>query len=320
MGRRKRGRGVSGILLLDKPAGLSSNGALQRVRHLFDAAKAGHTGSLDPLATGVLPVCFGEATKFTQYLLDADKAYSATFCFGVTTTTGDGDGEVIAEQDASGLTREQVAAAMAGFRGDILQVPSMYSALKRDGQPLYKLARQGIEVERKPRPVTIYSYELAAFRPGPRGEAGMEIRCSKGTYVRSLAEDLGRELGCGAHVARLRRTSVAGFDVADATTLEQLQQLREAGGVEALDALLKPVDIAVDHLLAVHLDGHTAWYFRRGQPVVAGGAYRDGAEGDIVRVFEDDGRFLGLGEVLEDGRLAPRRLIVEDQPGGALSG
>lgn len=309
--RKQRGRPVKGILVLNKPAGITSNAALQRAKYLFYAAKAGHTGSLDPLATGVLPVCFGEATKFTQFLLDADKGYRSTFRLGVATKTGDADGEIVKEQDAIGITQQQVEAVIANYRGDILQIPSMYSALKKDGQPLYKLAREGIEVEREARPVTIYHYELIEFRPGMHPEVDVHIRCSKGTYVRTLAEDLGRDLGCGAHVAKLHRTEVAGFTDNDAVALHELEKLREGVRGEDLDYLLKPVDRAVDHLMAVELDSSTAWHLRRGQPVMAQQAYRDAVEGDIVRIFEDDGLFLGVGEVLEDGRLAPRRLVVE---------
>lgn len=311
MARRKpRGRPVSGILVLNKPAGMTSNDALQRAKYLFYAAKAGHTGSLDPMATGVLPICFGEATKFTQFLLDADKCYTSTFRFGVTTRTGDAEGEVVSETSAAGISREQVEAAIEGFRGDIMQVPSMYSALKKDGVPLYKLAREGVEVEREARPVTIYSYQLLDFRPGEQAEADVEIRCSKGTYVRTLAEDLGAALDCGAHVIALHRTAAGCFSDEDAITLSQLEALREGKRGEDLDFLLRPVDMAVSHLMSVDLPDSTAWYFRRGQPVVAPEVYRDAREGDIVRIFASDGLFLGVGEVLEDGRLAPRRLVV----------
>ena len=309
--RKSRGRPVNGILVLNKPAGITSNDALQKAKYLFYAAKAGHTGSLDPLATGVLPICFGEATKFSQYLLDADKGYESTFRFGVATKTGDADGEVVDTTPAPDLTSEQVEAAMAPFRGDILQVPSMYSALKKDGKPLYKLAREGIEVEREARPVTVYRYELLAFRPGEFPEADVAIRCSKGTYVRTLAEDLGQALGVGAHVTRLHRNEVAGFTDAESIGLEELAALREGRRGEDLDYLLKPMDCAVDHLLTVELDASSTWYFRRGQPVMARQAYREAQEGDIVRTLGDDGQFLGVGEVLEDGRLAPRRLVVE---------
>ena len=195
--RRNRGRSVNGIFLLNKPLGLSSNQALQRVKNLFDANKAGHTGSLDPLATGVLPICLGEATKFSQFLLDSDKHYRSTFTLGVRTETGDCDGTVRQEQDASTVTEAQIELAIEAFRGDILQIPSMYSALKHNGQPLYKLARQGIEVEREARPVTIFKYNILGFRPGPKAELDVEVHVSKGTYVRSLAEDLGMLLVAG---------------------------------------------------------------------------------------------------------------------------
>lgn len=317
MARRKpKGRPVDGILVLNKPQGITSNDALQKAKYLFYAAKAGHTGSLDPMATGVLPLCFGEATKFTQFLLDADKSYQSTFRFGVTTRTGDADGEITSESDASGLTAEQVEAAIEGFRGAILQVPSMYSALKKDGQPLYKLAREGIEVEREARPVTIYSYKLLAFRSGEHPEIDVEIRCSKGTYVRTLAEDLGQALGCGAHVIRLHRNGAGAFTDADAISLEQLQALRENCRGEDLDYLLHPVDKAVSHLMPVELAESTAWYFRHGQPVVTPQVYRDAREGDIVRIFGYNGDFIGVGQVLEDGRLAPRRLVVEHRAAG----
>ncbi|HLS99081.1 MAG: tRNA pseudouridine(55) synthase TruB [Porticoccaceae bacterium] len=314
MGRRKqRGRPVNGILVVDKPAGITSNDTLQKAKYLFYAAKAGHTGSLDPMATGVLPICFGEATKFTQFLLDADKCYLSTFRLGVTTTTGDAEGEVIETRSAAGIDAARVEDAMAAFEGDILQVPPMYSALKKDGVPLYKLAREGIEVERQARPVTIFSYQLLAFRAGEVAEADVEIRCSKGTYVRTLAEDLGAALGCGGHVSRLHRSAAGCFTDADAISLDALTALREGRRGEDLDHLLKPVDTAVAHLMAVDLPESMAWYFRRGQPVMAAKAYREAREGDIVRIFES-GAFIGVGEVLEDGRLAPKRLVVDDNP------
>jgi len=206
MARRRRGRSLDGILVLDKPSGVSSNRALQMAKRLYGAAKAGHTGSLDPLATGVLPLCFGEATKFSQFLLDADKAYESTFVLGVATATGDAEGEVQVTGDASAVTEADVAAALDTFRGEIEQVPSMYSALKHQGQPLYKLARQGKEVERKTRRVVIKQLDLRAFRGGAQAQVDIYLECSKGTYVRSLAEDLGAVLACGAHVSRLRRT------------------------------------------------------------------------------------------------------------------
>lgn len=308
--RRQKGRPVDGILVLDKPAGLTSNEALQQVKYLFYAAKAGHTGSLDPLATGVLPVCLGEATKFTQFLLEADKVYQSTFSFGLTTETGDSDGEIIGRRDASGLSREALEAAIEPFRGEIEQVPSMYSALKHKGQPLYKLARQGIEVEREARKASIYRFELLDFRPGEVAEAEVEIHCSKGTYIRTMAEDLGKALGVGAHVSRLRRTAAGPFTLDDAVPLPQLEALREGKRGEDLDFLLQPLDAAVGDCQAVELPESTAWYFRRGQPVTAPSVYRSAEEGDIVRIFCDGGGFLGVGEVLDDGRVTPRRLVA----------
>ena len=310
MGRRRKGRPVDGILLLNKPLGMSSNGALQKVRYLFFAAKAGHTGSLDPLATGVLPICLGEATKFTQFLLDADKHYQATFRFGMATASGDAGGEIVSEKGATDLTVNQLEAVLADFRGDISQIPSMYSALKHQGQPLYKLAREGIEIEREARPVTIYSLVLTAFRPGKFAEADVEIHCTKGTYVRTLAEDMGAQLGCGAYVSKLHRNIAGPFDEADTITLEELEALRENHLAEELDYLLKSMDAGIKHLMAVDLPEDTAFYFRQGQPVMAPQAYREGEEGDIVRVFETEGPFLGVGEVTDDGRVAPKRLVV----------
>lgn len=315
MARRTRGRAVNGILVLDKPAGVTSNRALQQVKRLFNASKAGHTGSLDPFATGVLPICLGEATKFTQFLLDADKGYRCTIRFGVATATGDIDGDVVSRGDASGLTREALQAAINGFRGDILQVPSMYSALKHQGRPLYELARAGVEVERKARPVTVHALDLLGFRPGSEAEADLAIHCSKGTYVRTIAEDLGAALGCGAHVTVLRRTLAYPFTLERAVTMEQLEALRDAEdssgqSFAGLDALLFPMEQAAGDLAEVELTTDMAWYLRHGQPVMAPQVYRCAAEGDIVRIFTEDREFLGVGEVLDDGRVAPRRLVV----------
>ncbi len=310
MARRRKGRSVNGILLLDKPLGVSSNGALQKVKYLFFAAKAGHTGSLDPLATGVLPICLGEATKFTQFLLDADKYYRATFRFGIATASGDADGEVLSENGAADLTAKQVESVLAGFRGDISQVPSMFSALKHNGQRLYKLAREGIDIEREARPVTIFSFEMTDFRPGDFPEADVEIHCSKGTYVRTLAEDIGAKLGCGAYVSKLHRNAAGPFDETDTITVEELEALRQEHPAEELDYLLKPMDAGIKHLMAVDLSEDTAFYFRQGQSVMAPQVYRDSEEGDIVRVFEAEGPFLGVAEVTDDGRVAPKRLVV----------
>ena len=289
---------------MDKPAGISSNDVVQQAKRLFGAQKVGHTGSLDPLATGVLPLCFGEATKFSQYLLDADKKYWAQVRLGITTETGDADGEVIAQADASSVTPAQAVAALETFVGEIEQIPSMYSALKHQGQPLYKLARKGIEVERAPRQVSIYSAELLQF-----SEASIELRvhCSKGTYIRSLAEDLGAALGCGAHVSALRRLAAGPYEEGQATTLAELC---ETNDIQEMDALLLPVSSAVDSWPAVRLHEDTAHYVRQGQPVQVAHAPTDG----WVQIFElaEEDRFLGVGEILTDGRVAPRRLVAND--------
>lgn len=311
--QRPRGRPVDGILILNKPQGITSNDALQQVKYLYYAAKAGHTGSLDPLATGVLPICLGEATKFTQFLLEADKTYQSTFCLGVATETGDSDGETVGSNDASAVTQAQLEQAIEAFRGEIKQVPSMYSALKHNGQPLYKLARQGITVEREARDAHIYSYEILAFRPGEKAELDVEISCSKGTYIRTLAEDLGKAVGCGAHVLRLHRTVAGPFREEESITLEQLEVLREGKRGEDLDFLLKPLDAAVSDAIAVELTESMAWYFRQGQAVMSPEVYRQSEEGDIVRIFHTDGGFMGVGEVLDDGRVKPRRLVASVQ-------
>jgi len=275
-------------------------------KRLYFAAKAGHTGSLDPLATGVLPLCFGEATKFSQFLLDADKAYQSTFMLGVATATGDAEGEVVETSDASHITEADVSRALAAFRGEIEQVPSMFSAIKQDGQPLYKLARQGIEVERKARKVVIKQLELRAFRGGDKPEVDIYLECSKGTYVRSIAEDLGRALGCGAHVSALRRTRAGPFSIADSVSMTTLEALKSNEQVAEMDALLLPADTALGGLPLVRLSESGGYYIRQGQPVQVPNAPSDG----MVRVALETGEFLGVGEILDDGRVAPRRLIV----------
>ena len=311
MGRRKaRGRPVNGVLLLNKAAGMTSNDALQQAKHLLYAAKAGHTGSLDPLATGVLPLCFGEATKFSQFLLDADKRYRTTFQLGAFTTTGDSDGEVLEAVSAAHITRPQVEQALAAFRGAIEQVPPMYSALKHNGEPLYRLARQGIEIERQPRPVTVYDLALLDYRPGETGQLDLDIHCSKGTYVRSIAEDLGRALGCGAHVVCLHRTQAGPFFDSDSISLEQLRAERGEGRAETLDHHLLSIDATVQDLAAMTLSADSAYYFRQGNPIMDPQVYRIGGEGDMVRVFAENGDFLGVGFLDEEGRVAPKRLVV----------
>lgn len=306
--RRRRGRRISGVLLLDKPAGLTSNGALQRVKRLFDAEKAGHTGSLDPLATGVLPLCFGEATKFSQYLLDADKRYLTTIQLGVSTDSGDSDGKVIATGEVPALYAEVIEACVAQFRGPIDQLPSMFSAIKVDGQPLYKLARQGIEVERKIRQVMIHELLVKDFGDDT---LTLEIACSKGTYVRTLAEDIGKVLGCGAHVIALRRSGAGPFTIDQTVTMETLEAMMADKGHEGLDGLLLPAWDAVAEWPLVKLPSVAADFFKQGQAVQIARAPTNG----WVRIFsegpdEQAHEFLGVGEILEDGKVAPRRLVA----------
>lgn len=298
---KKIRRDVSGILLLDKPHGFTSNAALQKVRWLLNAEKAGHTGSLDPLATGVLPLCFGEATKFSQYLLDADKGYEALMQLGATTATGDAEGNVLLRREVQ-VGRAEIEAALPRFRGPISQIPPMYSALKRDGQPLYKLARAGEVVEREPRSVTIARLELLAFE---QDQVRLAVDCTKGTYIRTLVEDLGEVLGCGAHVIELRRTKAGPFGLDRTVSLEELEQAHAEGGNEALDRFLIPSDSGLEHWPLLQFSEHSAYYWLHGQPVRAPDAPKFG----MVRVQDHNGRFIGIGEVSEDGRIAPRRLI-----------
>jgi tRNA pseudouridine55 synthase len=304
MGRRQRNahlRKVNGILLLDKPAGLTSNAALQAVKQLYRARKAGHTGSLDPLATGLLPICFGEATKISGFLLNADKDYQVTCKLGERTSTGDAEGELLEQRPVTGVTEKKVRKAMEGFIGDIEQIPPMYSALKHKGERLYKLARQGIEVEREARPVTIFEMELLDFS---LPEATFRVHCSKGTYVRTLIEDMGELLGCGAHVVGLRRLGVGPFDSSGMIDLPGLEVL--AGpALGELDRLLLPLESGLAHWPGVRLSGDAAFYLRQGQPVLVPNAPTTG----WVRIYEGETQFLGMGEILDDGRVAPRRLM-----------
>jgi tRNA pseudouridine55 synthase len=293
---------VSGILLLDKPLGLTSNDALQRVKRLYQARKAGHTGSLDPLASGLLPLCFGEATKLSAYLLDADKRYWVKVKLGVTTTTADAEGEVVRERPTTTVTLEAIEAVVAGFVGQIEQLPPMYSALKYQGQRLYKLAREGVEVPREPRKVTIHSIDLGPFAGD---EFEMTVHCSKGTYVRTLAEDIGERLGCGAHVSGLSRTGVGPYDAAQMVTMAAVEAAAEAGEA-ALDALLLPLDSAVGHWPEVRLSADSAYYLKLGQAVLVPRAPTRG----WLRLYDQAGGFLGVGEIEDDGKVAPRRLMI----------
>jgi len=298
---RSRGRDVDGFVLLDKPVGVSSNDALQRVKRLLGARKAGHTGSLDRLASGLLPICLGEATKISGVLLNADKHYLATFRLGERTTTGDAEGEVIERRPTEGIDRRAVERAIAKFLGTIEQVPPMHSAIKYQGRPLYKLAHRGIEVDRLPRRVTVYAFDLLSMEGT---DLRVSVRCSKGTYVRTLAEDVGATLGCGAHVAALRRVGSGPYQDPEMVTLEHLEGLA-ARGLAALDSVVLPIESAVGDWPDIRLPEDVAYYLRQGQPVLVPRAPTRG----WVRLYGGDARFLGVGEVLDDGRIAPRRLF-----------
>ncbi|MBI3774974.1 MAG: tRNA pseudouridine(55) synthase TruB, partial [Gammaproteobacteria bacterium] len=293
----KKGRNVHGVLLLDKPMGMTSNGALQVVKRLFNARKAGHTGSLDPLATGVLPLCLGEATKISGFLLDATKGYRSIFKLGVRTDTGDADGSIIASHPVGVLSLETINAVLARFAGEIVQIPPMHSAIKQNGVALYKLAHQGREVERPPRSVTIHELTLLRFE---NDELEVSVRCSKGTYIRVLAEDIGSALGCGAHVAQLRRDVVGPYTLTQAVTLQQLQDAAQQG-IADLDARLLPIDSALVDWPGVKLSDDAAYFLKRGQTVFIPRTSDRG----LVRLFNGQMNFLGIGQVLDDGRVAP---------------
>jgi tRNA pseudouridine55 synthase len=303
--RRAKGRDVDGILLLDKPTGMSSNAALQTVKRMFNANKAGHTGNLDPLATGLLPICFGEATKISSYLLDSDKRYIGTCKLGVRTRTADSEGEVLETRPVGNLTEQQVKQVLQGFIGQIEQIPPMHSAVKINGTPLYKLAREGKEIERKSRRVSIYRLEMLRLEGD---ELDIDVHCSKGTYVRTLAEEIGEALGCGAHLNALRRTASGPFELEQAVTMAELAHLAE-DGYEALDSLLLPPEEALSDWPMVSLSQNSAYYLQQGQAVQVPKAPSSG----WVRLRRDDGQFLGIGQILEDGRVAPKRLIKAAQ-------
>lgn len=297
---RRTFRKLNGILLLDKALGVSSNRVLQDARFLFQAEKAGHTGSLDPLASGMLPVCFGEATKVSAFLLDSDKRYLTTAALGYVSTTGDAEGEKINPRPVPFLDDAQIESVLSGFRGEISQIPPMHSALKKNGQPLYKLARQGLEVEREARTVAIHSLKLLA-----RTETSLtlDVTCSKGTYIRTLVEDIGEALGCGAYVSMLRRESVDPFSTYPMHTQDSLRQLAEQGR-DALDAVLLPMDTALPGVPAMTLTGENVTRIRQGQRIPV----QDHASSPLLRLYTEQGSFIGLGAV-EAGVLHPKRLL-----------
>lgn len=305
MARRRKGNIVNGILVIDKPLGFSSNGILQHVKRAYYAQKAGHTGALDPEASGVLPLCFGAATKFSSYLLDADKAYDCTITLGEIRVTGDAESDIAKEVDASHLTEDAILAVLETFKGPITQVPPMYSALKQNGKPLYELARQGIEVERKARDITIRELRLNSFRPGIKAEIDISVLCTKGTYIRSLAEDIGDSLSVGGCVKVLRRTASGPFTLAQAVSIEEIDTLVEQRDFEFLKAKLLAVDAPLQHFPEVVLDDDLSFYIKRGNAVQVANAPLDG----LVRLRCETNGFLGLGEILDDGRVTPRRLV-----------
>ena len=302
--RRRPQRKINGIFLLDKPVGISSNGALQQVKRAFGARKAGHTGNLDVLATGLLPICFGEATKVCAFLLDADKRYIADIKLGEVTETGDSEGEVIRRVERFSVDIEAATRVAANFTGEIEQVPPMYSALKQDGQRLYKLARQGIEVERKPRKIVIRSLSVTGLH---EGILSIDVSCSKGTYIRTLAEDIGDALGCGAHVKSLRRTEAGPFSIEAALSVSQVHDIADGVDSEAmLDEKLLPLDRALINFPDIELSEEMAFSITRGQAVRIADAPVEG----FVRLYRPKREFIGVGAVLEDGRIAPRRMMA----------
>ncbi len=308
MARRiKRGRPVDGVLLLDKPIGMTSNAALQAVKRLFQARKAGHTGSLDPLASGMLPICLGEATKISSFLLDADKRYRVGMRLGICTETGDAEGEVSYRHEGTiDFPRPVIEEALTGFVGRIDQIPPMYSAVKVNGRPLYESARKGIDVERKSRQVDIHELRLLAH---DGVDLEIDVACSKGTYIRTLVEDIGRALGCGAYVTALRRPEVAGFGSGEMLTFERLEAIAAEGELAALDALLINASEVLSHWPAVSLNADMTFFVTRGQAVQVPNAPTSG----WVRLFAGDERFLGMGTILDDGRVAPKRMMQANQ-------
>lgn len=302
MARHKKGRSISGILIVDKPTGRSSNHVLQQVKRLFDAKKAGHTGALDPLATGVLPICLGEATKVSSYLLDADKRYHVTCQLGAITDSGDSDGQILSTSDIPHFSEQDVLNLLPDFTGEQDQVPPMFSALKHQGQPLYKLARQGIEVERKSRRIIIYKLQLLSITSD---SFTLDVECSKGTYIRTLVEDISHALGSGGHVTMLRRISAAGYTLKQAISIEQLEKIAEQG-LARLDKALLPTENALPDWPSIDATNDMVDALRHGQTIIVNQPF----ESTKVRLFDSNKQFIGLGEMTEQGIVAPKRVFV----------
>ncbi len=302
--RNPKGRDINGIVLLDKDTGLSSNAALQKVKRLFFAKKAGHTGALDPLASGILPICLGQATKIAGFLLDDDKRYFVRGQFGQITDTGDSEGRIIKTQPFEHLTDEEIRIAVNQFVGDISQVPPMYSALKKDGKPLYKLARQGIEIDRPARPVTIHQIDYLDYE---QGVVSLEVSCSKGTYIRTLIEDIGNQLGCGAHVVELRRTGFSHVDILQTIKFSELENLATED-YQLLDEKIFATEDMLPNLSSVYLDKQQSIDIKFGKQIQPPSkAWELGIK---VKLFDENKKFLGIGELTEDSAIQPKRLFV----------
>ena len=312
MMRIKRGRAVSGVLVLNKDQGMTSNFALQKVKRIFNARKAGHTGSLDPLATGVLPICFGEATKFSSFFLNASKKYHATIVLGIETDTYDSEGIVVKKTVSRDVSESHVQNVINKFEGELLQIPPMYSALKYKGKPLYKLARKGINMERSPRNVSIYEIELLQFREKEHVEIDIFVHVSKGTYIRSLAHDIGKALGYGAHISSLHRTGAGKFMENDSYKIDDIEIIKESGGLESLDTKLLSLENVMREDDLVEVTSEMGISFCLGQSVNVKENFRKDQEGDIVRVFDDKGTFLGTGCCQENGIISPKRVVCVD--------
>ncbi len=304
--RKKSGRDLTGILIVDKPSGVSSNRVLQIVKRLYQANKAGHTGTLDPLASGVLPICLGEATKLSTHLLDADKIYQVTCRLGIATNSGDSDGEVIGEQPIPAFTDESLRLLLTDFTGLQTQIPPMFSALKHQGQPLYKLARQGIEIERKARQITIYDLQLLAVT---RDSFTLEVACSKGTYIRTLVQDIAAAMGSYGHVSMLRRIAAAGYDLSQAVPLSSLETLAEQADINLLDKELLPALDALPDWPLVALDSQQTRQLYFGQPV----AHLPLESSADIRLLDDGGEFMGLAQIDDNGVITAKRLFVRDE-------
>lgn len=298
-------RNIDGILLLDKSLEISSNKALQQIKHLYAAKKAGHTGSLDPLASGMLPICLGEATKFSQYLLDADKHYSVTAQLGIKTTTGDAEGEIISQKPVNNFSQEFIVNILAQFIGEISQIPPMHSAIKINGQPLYQLARKGKTIDRASRTVQIYKIDLIEFN---KDQFTLNVYCSKGTYIRTLIEDIGEKLGCGAHVTFLRRTGIAYFQAEQMITFQQLQEVFQQENYAAIDKYLLPINAMLNEYPILSISEEMAFKLYRGQEIAIN---ENVSPGQIMQLIINNKKFIGLGEIMPDNKLISKRLISE---------